>query len=85
MEGVHHKRANVSTHISYRCNVLTAVCMATYVRHYLKAREEGEVCILYFGFTLHTGSPLLLLHLLIQLCQQMDLLEGDKSDCHRYL
>ena len=43
MEGVHHKRANVSTHISYRRNVSTVVCMATYVRHYLKVRSgEGE-------------------------------------------
>ena len=42
-EGVHHKRANMSTHISYRCNVSTAVCMAKYVQHYLKVRRgEGE-------------------------------------------
>ena len=82
MEGVHHKRANVSTHLSYRCNVSTAVCMATYVRHYLKVRRGGGVLILVSPCSL---APLLLLHLLIQLCSHMDLLEGDKSDCHRYL
>ena len=44
MEGGHHKRANVNTHISYRRNVSTAVCMAMHVRHYLKVRSGEGVC-----------------------------------------
>ena len=80
MEGVHHKRANVSTHISYRRNVSTAVCMATYVRHYPKVRRGGGVLIVVSPCTL--AAPVAASSLDSTLSTD-GLAEGDKSDCHR--